>query len=66
MNKQKFSFVQALKRINTLNSQISDYQQLGHQITGMFEWMKHTENTLNARLRDNVYANDVPSETEVR
>jgi len=56
---------EALKRINTLNSQISDYQQLGHQITGMFEWMKHTENTLNARLRDNVYANDVPSETEI-
>lgn len=55
---------EALKRIHTLNSQINDYQQLGHQITGMFEWMKHTENTLNARLRDNVYANDVPSETE--
>ena len=55
-----------MKRIQILNSQVSDYQQLGHQITAMFEWMKHTENTLNARLKDNVYANDVQSETDVR
>lgn len=28
--------------------------------------MKHTENTLNARLKDHVYAHDVPKETDVR
>lgn len=39
---------------------------MGHQITAMFEWMKHTDNTLNARLNDDVYADDVPGEAEVR
>jgi hypothetical protein len=39
---------------------------MGHQITAMFEWMKHTDNTLNARLKDDVYADDVPGEVEVR
>lgn len=39
---------------------------MGHQITAMFEWMKHTDNTLNARLNDDVYADDVPAEAEVR
>ena len=57
---------QAFKTIHTLNSQISDYQHMGHQITAMFEWMKHTDNTLNARLKDDVYADDVPGEAEVR
>jgi hypothetical protein len=38
---------------------------MGHQITAMFEWMKHTDNTLNARLKDDVYADDVPGEAEV-
>jgi hypothetical protein len=32
----------------------------------MFEWMRHTDNTLNARLKDDVYADDVPGEAEVR
>jgi hypothetical protein len=32
----------------------------------MFEWMRHTDNTLNARLKDDVYADDVPAEAEVR
>jgi hypothetical protein len=32
----------------------------------MFEWMRHTDNTLNARLKDSVYANDVPGEVDVR
>ncbi len=39
---------------------------MGHQITAMFEWMKHTDNTLNARLNDDVYADDVPGEAEVK
>lgn len=39
---------------------------MGHQITAMFEWTKHTDNTLNARLNDDVYADDVPGEAEVR
>ncbi|CAF5069847.1 unnamed protein product, partial [Rotaria socialis] len=30
----------------------------------MFEWMKHTDSTLNARLKDDVYADDVPGEAE--
>jgi hypothetical protein len=55
-----------LKKIHSLNSQVSDYQQLGQQITAMFQWIKHTDNTLNARLKDNVYADDVPGEVEVR
>ena len=55
-----------MKKLQTLNSQASDYQQLGQQITSMFQWMKHTENTLNARLKDNVYADDVPAEADVR
>ena len=38
---------------------------MGHQITAMFEWLKHTDNTLNARLNDDVYADDVPGEAEV-
>ncbi|CAF3672349.1 unnamed protein product [Rotaria sordida] len=54
----------AYKKIHTLNSQISDYQHMGHQITAMFEWMKHTDNTLHARLKDDVYADDVPGEAE--
>ncbi|CAF1587705.1 unnamed protein product [Rotaria magnacalcarata] len=54
----------AYKKIHTLNSQISDYQHMGHQITAMFEWMKHTDSTLNARLNDDVYADDVPGEAE--
>ncbi|CAF1402030.1 unnamed protein product [Adineta steineri] len=54
----------AFKKLHTLNSQISDYQHMGHQITAMFEWMKHTDNTLNARLKDDVYADDVPGEAE--
>ncbi|CAF5089572.1 unnamed protein product, partial [Rotaria magnacalcarata] len=37
---------------------------MGHQITAMFEWMKHTDSTLNARLNDDVYADDVPGEAE--
>ena len=32
----------------------------------MFQWIKHTDNTLNARLKDNVYADDVPAEVDVR
>ena len=32
----------------------------------MFEWMKHTDNTLVSRLKDDVYADDVPGEAEVR
>ena len=64
---KKINFIfQAFKKIHTLNSQISDYQHVGHQITAMFEWMKHTDNTLNARLKDDVYADDVPGEAEVR
>jgi hypothetical protein len=59
-------FLKAVKKIHSLNSQISDYQQLGHQITAMFEWIRHTDNTLNARLKDDVYADDVPAETDVR
>jgi hypothetical protein len=39
---------------------------MGHQITAMFEWMRHTDNTLNARLREDVFADDVPGEAEVR
>jgi hypothetical protein len=39
---------------------------MGHQITAMFEWMKHTDNTLHARLKDDVYADDVPGEAEVK
>ena len=39
---------------------------MGHQITAMFEWMKHTDNILTSRLKDDVYANDVPGEDEVR
>ncbi|CAF4320996.1 unnamed protein product, partial [Rotaria sp. Silwood2] len=54
----------AYKKIHTLNSQISDYQHMGHQITAMFEWMKHTDNTLHARLKDDVFADDVPGEAE--
>lgn len=54
----------ALKKIHTLNSQISDYQHMGHQITAMFEWMKHTDATLHARLKDDVVADDVPGEAE--
>ena len=30
----------------------------------MFEWMRHTDNTLNSRLKDDVYADDVPGEAE--
>ncbi|CAF2858218.1 unnamed protein product [Rotaria sp. Silwood2] len=52
------------KKIHTLNSQISDYQQLRHQITAMFEWMNHTDSILNSRLKDDVYASDVPSEAD--
>ncbi len=55
-----------MKRIHSLHSQVSDYQQLGHQIQAMFEWMRHTDATLNARLKDDVYADDVPGEVEVR
>ena len=32
----------------------------------MFEWMRHTDSTLNSRLKDAVYADDVPGEVEVR
>ncbi|CAF3444628.1 unnamed protein product [Rotaria sp. Silwood1] len=52
------------KKIHALNSQISDYQQLRHQITAMFEWMNHTDAILNSRLKDAVYASDVPSEAD--
>ena len=38
---------------------------MGHQITAMFEWMKHTDATLHARLKDDVVADDVPGEAEV-
>jgi hypothetical protein len=31
----------------------------------MCEWMRHTDNTLNARLKDDGYADDVPGEAEV-
>jgi hypothetical protein len=55
-----------MKKLQTLNSQVSDYQQLGQQITAMLQWIKHTDNTLNARLKDNVYADDVPAEVDVR
>lgn len=51
---------------DTLNSQINDYQQQGQEITSMFEWIRHTDITLNARLRDGIYANDVPSENDVK
>lgn len=61
----KASLTQATKKIHILNSQISDYQQMGHEITAMFEWMRHTDSILNARLKDDVYADDVPGETEV-
>lgn len=37
---------------------------MGHQITAMFEWMKHTDNTLHARLKDDIHADDVPAEAE--
>jgi len=53
-----------LKKIHTLNSQIFDVPYVDNQITAMFEWMKHTDNTLNARLNDDVYADDVPGEAE--
>ncbi|CAF3539694.1 unnamed protein product [Rotaria sordida] len=52
------------KKVHTLNSQISDFQQLRHQITAMFEWINHTDALLSSRLKDDVYANDVPSEAE--
>jgi hypothetical protein len=55
-----------MKKIHSLNSQVSDYQQLGQQIAAMSQWMKHTDNTLEARLKDNVYADDVPGEVDVR
>lgn len=32
----------------------------------MVEWMNHTDSILNSRLKDDVYASDVPSEAEVR
>ncbi|CAM2708186.1 unnamed protein product [Rotaria socialis] len=53
-----------LKRVHTLNAQLSDYQQLGKQIVDMVEWMNHTDTILNSRLRDDVYASDVPSEAD--
>ncbi|CAF4584308.1 unnamed protein product, partial [Rotaria magnacalcarata] len=53
-------------RVHTLNAQLSDYQQLGKQIVDMVEWMNHTDTILNSRLRDDVYASDVPSEADVR
>jgi len=65
-NKILTFFLKALKKIHSLSSQVSDYQQLGHQITAMFEWMRHTDSILNARLKDDVYADDVPGEAEVR
>lgn len=37
---------------------------MGHQITAMFEWMKNTDMTLHVRLKDDVYADDVPAEAE--
>jgi len=55
-----------VKKVQSLHTQISDYQQLGQQITTMQEWIRHTDNTLNARLRDGVYADDVPGEQDVR
>ncbi|UJR26820.1 hypothetical protein I4U23_008133, partial [Adineta vaga] len=54
----------AIKRIHSLNSQVSDHQQLGHQISAMFEWIRHTDHILNTRLREDVYADDVPGEAE--
>ncbi|CAF4733534.1 unnamed protein product, partial [Rotaria magnacalcarata] len=30
----------------------------------MVEWMNHTDTILNSRLRDDVYASDVPSEAD--
>ncbi|CAF4304151.1 unnamed protein product, partial [Rotaria magnacalcarata] len=38
-----------LKRVHTLNAQLSDYQQLGKQIVDMVEWMNHTDTILNSR-----------------
>lgn len=55
-----------MKRIHSLNTQVSDYQQLGQQINAVFEWIRHTDSILNARLKDNVYADDVPAEADVR
>ena len=58
--------LQAIKRIHSLNSQVSDHQQLGQQIAAMFEWIRHTDHILNTRLKEDVYADDVPGEAEVR
>lgn len=55
-----------MKKIHSLNSQVSDYQQLGQQISTTFEWIRHTDSILNARLKDNIYADDVPAEADVR
>lgn len=55
-----------MKKVHSLHAQITDYQQSGQQITTMQEWIRHTDNTLNARLRDGVYADDVPGEQDVR
>ncbi|CAF1590315.1 unnamed protein product, partial [Adineta ricciae] len=54
----------AIKRIHSLNSQVSDHQQLGQQIAAMFEWIRHTDHILNTRLKEDVYADDVPGEAE--
>ncbi|CAF3670938.1 unnamed protein product [Adineta steineri] len=54
----------AIKRIHVLNSHVSDHQQLNQQIAAMFEWIRLTDNTLNSRLKDDVYADDVPGEAE--
>lgn len=58
--------LKALKKILSLTSQVSDQQELENQITAMFEWIRHTDNTLDSRLKDDVYADDVPAEAEVR
>lgn len=55
-----------MKKIHSLNSQVTDYQQLGQQINATFEWIRHTDSILNARLKDNIYADDVPAEADVR
>ncbi|CAF4502896.1 unnamed protein product, partial [Didymodactylos carnosus] len=54
----------AYKKIHSLNQAITDYQHMGHQITAMREWLRHTDGTINSRLKDDVFADDVPGEAE--
>ncbi|CAF0755155.1 unnamed protein product, partial [Didymodactylos carnosus] len=68
INQFKIRWVQlhedANKKLYSLNQAITDYQYMGHQITEMREWLRHTDATINSRLDDNVFADDVPREAE--